>query len=189
MRKAAVKILITLSIMVLCLTGCKMQPNEKDSNNEHCAFLSIKGDFDTENLPERTKIEEWVIVKSWNDVTLISTWNILWNVIRASEILEEKWIPVQILSIPLIKPMNNSFILNHIKWNKWVFTIEEHTIIWWLWDSIASIVAENWIHTKFKKLWIPDIFPEIVWNQDYMRWYVWLDWEGIANTVLHTLQD
>ena len=54
MRKAAVKILITLSIMVLCLAGCKMQPNEKDSNNENCAFISIKGDFDTENLPERT---------------------------------------------------------------------------------------------------------------------------------------
>jgi len=145
--------------------------------------------FYEESLPKWCKIEEWINVKSGNDVTLISTWNILWNVIKASEILEEKWISVQILSIPLIKPINNDFVLNYMKWKKWVFTVEEHNIIGWLWDSISSIIAENWIQTKFKKLWIPDIFPEIVWNQDYMRWYVWLDWESITNTVLHTLQN
>ena len=54
MRKAAVKILITLSIMVLCLTGCKMQSNEKDTNNESCVIISIKNDSDTETLPDRT---------------------------------------------------------------------------------------------------------------------------------------
>ena len=142
-----------------------------------------------EKLPEWTKIEEWVCIKPGNDITLISTWNILWNVMQASEILEYKDISIQILSIPSIKPINNDFILNHIKWKKWVFTIEEHTIVWWLWDTIASIIAENWIQTKFKKLWIPDIFPKIVWNQNYMRWYVWLDWESIANTILHILQN
>lgn len=140
-------------------------------------------------LPTNTKINEWIVVKEWSEICLISTWNILWNVINATKILESNWMSVQVLSIPAIKPINSKFILNHIKWKKWVFTVEEHTIIWWLWDSIASIIAENWIQTKFKKLWIPDIFPEIVWNQDYMRWYVWLDGESIANTVLHTLQN
>jgi transketolase len=142
-----------------------------------------------DNLPERSNISEWIVVKQWADIVLISTWNILSNVIKASEILEQNWLSVKILSIPLVKPMNNNFILKNIIWKKWVFTIEEHTIIGWLWDSIASIIAENWIKTKFKKLWIPDIFPEIVWNQDYMRWYIWIDWESIANTVLRTLQN
>ncbi len=140
-------------------------------------------------LPKGTIISEWVIVKTWNDACLISTWNILWNVIKASEILENKGISTEVISVPSIKPIDDDFILNHIKWKKWVFTIEEHTVIWGLWDSIATIIAENWIQTKFKKLWIPDIFPEIVWNQDYMRWHVWIDWDGIANTVLHTLQN
>jgi transketolase C-terminal domain/subunit len=87
----------------------------------------------------------------------------------------------------LVKPMNQNSILQYMKWKKWVFTIEEHNIIWWLWDSIASIIAENGIQIKFKKFWIPDVFPSIVWNQEYMRGLVWLDLETLAKNILIAL--
>lgn len=132
-------------------------------------------------------IEKWFIMKEWKDICLFSTGNILWNVMRTADNLEKQWISVQVISIALIKPINMEEIVQYIQWKKWVFTIEEHTIVWWLWDSIASIIAENNINLKFKKFGIPDIFPSLVWNQDYMRKLVGLDEETLSKNILDIL--
>jgi len=129
-------------------------------------------------------ISKWIEVKAWNNICLISTGNILWTVLKTAELLEKSWINTQIISIPLIKPMDTKEIIKFIEWKKWVFTIEEHTIVWWLGDSIASIIAENNINTKFKKFGIPDIFPSLVGNQEYMRTLVGLDSEVLAKNIL-----
>jgi len=133
-------------------------------------------------------IENWITIKQWNDVVLISTGNILEEVIKASKILEDNNVSTKIISIPLVKPINSQTILDAMKWKNAVFTIEEHTVVWWLWDSVASIVAENNVSIKFKKIWIPDTFYYIVWNQEYMRKLVWIDGEGISNTILQIIK-
>jgi transketolase len=132
-------------------------------------------------------LEWWIETKSWSDVCLMSTGNILWTVLKTAEILEKSGISTQVISLPLIKPMDPKAILTYIQWKKWVFTIEEHTIIWWLGDSIASILAENSMNTKFKKFGIPDIFPSLVGNQDYMRKLVGLDEETLSKNILDIL--
>lgn len=132
-------------------------------------------------------IKNGIEIKKWTDICLFSTGNILWVVIKTSEILEKTWLSVQIVSLPLVKPLNQNIILEYIKSKKWVFTIEEHTTIWWLGDSIASIIAENNISAKFKKFGIPDIFPSLVWNQDYMRKLVGLDPEILSKNILDIL--
>lgn len=136
---------------------------------------------------DRVRIENWIVVKEWKDICLFSTGNILWNVVKTSEILETKWLSVQVVSIPLIKPISEQKILQYMDGKKWAFSIEEHTTIWWLGDSVASIIAENNVSIKFKKFWIPDTFPSIVWNQDYMRGLVWLDPETLAENILKHL--
>jgi transketolase C-terminal domain/subunit len=106
---------------------------------------------------------------------------------KTAEVLEKSWISTQVVSIPLIKPMYQKAIINYIQGKKWVFTIEEHTIIWWLGDSIASIIAENNMNIKFKKFWIQDIFPSTVWDQGYMRKLVGLDEEDLSKNILDLL--
>lgn len=132
-------------------------------------------------------ITKGIETKQWKDICLVSTGNILWTVIKTAEILEKSWISTQVISLPLIKPMDPKAILRYIQWKKWVFTIEEHTIIWWLGDSIASIIAEDNTNIKFKKFGIPDIFPSLVGNQDYMRKLVALDEEILSKNILDIL--
>lgn len=132
-------------------------------------------------------ISKWIEFKKWNDVCLISTGNILLNVVKTAELLEKSWLSTQIISLPLLKPIDSKMVLSSIQAVKWIFTIEEHTVIWWLWDTIASIIAENNISVKFKKFGIPDIFPSIVWNQDYMRKLVGLDEETLSKDILDIL--
>ena len=132
-------------------------------------------------------ITKWIEVKSGKDICLISTGNILWTVLKTAELLEKSGISSQVISIPLIKPMDTKEIIKFIEWKKWVFTIEEHSIIWWLGDSIASIIAENSIITRFKKFGIPDIFPSIVWNQEYMRDLIELNPDILAKNILDIL--
>jgi transketolase len=132
-------------------------------------------------------IQNWININEWKDILILTTWNITQVAIDATKLLENNWLSTKLVSIPLIKPLNQNFILSLIKWKKWIFTIEEHNIIWWLWDSIASLIAENNLNVKFKKFWINDIFYELLWNQEYMRKQAWLDNENIKNEIIKTL--
>ena len=132
-------------------------------------------------------ISDGITVQKWEDICLISTWNILGVSLKTAVILESKWISVHILSIPLIKPIDQKRVLKYLESKKGIFTIEEHTVIWWLWDTIASILAENSVSTKFKKFGVSDSFPLYVWNQDYMRQLVWLHEWKLSETILHEL--
>lgn len=143
-------------------------------------------DVYTDWLPN-TDIEKGMEIKKWTDICLISTGNILWTVMKTAEKIDQAWISTQVISIPLIKPMDKESIMRYIQWKKWVFTIEEHTVIWWLWDSIASIIAENGIAIQFKKFGIPDIFPSLVGTQDYMRTLFGLDPETLSKNILAIL--
>jgi transketolase len=136
----------------------------------------------TENV--KIDIKNWININNWTDILIISTWNITQEAIKTVEEIEKHWISVNLTSIPLIKPINESNILSLIKWKKWVFTIEEHSVIWWLWDSIACLIAENNINIIFKKFGINDIFYELLWNQEYMRKQAWLDFEFISSNIL-----
>lgn len=143
-------------------------------------------DIYTQGL-ENEDIEKWIIVKEWNDICLFTTGNILWTTLQVAEDLEHKGISAQVVSLPLIKPIQQETIMQYIKGKKWVFTIEEHTVIWWLGDSIASIIAENTDTIKFKKFGVPDIFPSLVGSQDYMRTLVGLGKEDLVKSILHIL--
>lgn len=145
-------------------------------------------ELDIHNNIPLFNIEKWIRLKQWNDILIISTWNILKLAIESSDLLENFWWSVELMSLPLIKPINTTYLLSVMRWKKWVFTIEEHSIIGWLWDSIASIVAENWVFTRFKKFWINDKFYELLWDQNYMRKQAWLDSDVMVNEIINILK-
>ncbi|MDD3262623.1 MAG: transketolase C-terminal domain-containing protein [Candidatus Absconditabacteria bacterium] len=139
------------------------------------------------NLLTNINIEKGVEIKKGTDICLFSTGIILGTVLKTAEILEKKGLSTQIISLPLIKPLSQDVVLNYLRDKKGVFTIEEHNVIGGLGDSIASIIAENNIDIKFKKIGIPDIFPSTVGNQDYMRTLVLLDEENLSKNILDML--
>jgi len=140
-------------------------------------------DIHIDDLTEKD-ISKPIEVQPGTEILIIVTGNILQSAKIIVENLKENWISVQLLSIPMIKPIGSKYILECVKWKKAVFTIEEHTIIGWLGSTIAEILAENKIGITFKRFGINDSFPVLVGDQEYMRDQNGLDKNIIIDNIL-----
>ncbi len=134
-----------------------------------------------------TEIKNWIKIFDWKDLIIFTTGQITLSVKETIEELKINNYSIKLVSIPFLKPINKNAIKNHINWISKVITIEEHSIIWWLWSNIADIIAENNLNVQFKKIWIKDQFFYKAWNQDYMRKLAWIDRQSITNEIKNIL--
>lgn len=140
------------------------------------------------NNNQTSLFEDIKTLSTWNDILIITTWNILEEVYKLSLILTKLWYSVETLNVRLLKPINNELLLKRIESKKYIFTIEEHSIIWWLWSIISDIVSESWKQNTFKKFWIKDEFTKYIWTQKYMRESNWLSGKELAKSILQILR-
>lgn len=147
--------------------------------------LNRWGEKDLHILKEIDQIEikKWVIINEWKDWIIFCTGNISLIVKEAIEEFSKHGFSIQVVSLPFIKPINKKSILDHIKWFSFALTVEEHSIIGWLWSCIAEIIAEENINIKFKRLGINDSFFYLAWDENYMRSLAWIGKEDIIETI------
>ena len=98
-------------------------------------------------------------IKEGDDITIISTGTMLFNVLKAAEILKNFGIFPEIIHMPCIKPIDKDLIIDSAKKTGKIITIEEHNIIGGLGSAVAEILAENY-PTKLLRLGIKDLFAE-----------------------------
>jgi transketolase len=132
-------------------------------------------------------IKKWIELHKWKDIIMFTTWYISSIAIEVAKELMKENISIKVVSIPFLKPLNYENIINIIKWFSHVLSLEEHSIIWWLWSSIAEIIAERNIQTTFKRIGINDTFFYLAWNQEYMRELAGIDKKSIINIVKSVL--
>jgi len=77
------------------------------------------------------------------DVSIFACGHMVWKVIEAGRILEEKGISVELINIHTIKPLDTAAIIASIGKTKCAVTVEEHNIIGGLGDAIAQVAAKN----------------------------------------------
>lgn len=110
------------------------------------------------------KIGKAIPVREGSDVLIITTGITLKNAIEAADMLKKEDIKAAILHVPTIKPLDKESIINYAKKVPVIITIEEHTLIGGLGSAVAEIIAEaaeaNFNGKRFKRIGIPDVFPE-----------------------------
>lgn len=101
-----------------------------------------------------------VKLKEGKDVTIIATGSIVYDALQAAEELEKENISVGLINIHTIKPIDREIILQTIRETetKAILTVEEHNIEGGFGDSVASVIFEEGIPVKFKRLGIRDTF-------------------------------
>ncbi|MCO6500080.1 MAG: transketolase family protein [Vicingus serpentipes] len=92
--------------------------------------------------------EEFVIGKAitlneGTDVSIFATGHLVWEAIKAGEILEEKGINAEIINIHTIKPLDEKAVLTSASKTKCIVTAEEHMRNGGLGDSIAQVISQN----------------------------------------------
>lgn len=115
------------------------------------------------------KIGKAIVLKNGQDLTLITTGNMLETTLEVSNILRKENIYSKVVSMHTIKPIDRETIIKCANDSNIIVSIEEHSKIGGLGSHIASVILEERLNIKYLQIALPDIFIHIVGSQNYLR--------------------
>jgi len=134
------------------------------------------------------KIGKAITISEGSDVCLLSTGNMLPEVIEAAHKLKDKGISAEVVSFHTVKPLDQDRLKQAFARFKLVATIEEHSLI----GGFGSAVSEWLVDTatqakKFIRFGTPDAFFKKSGEQEYAREVLGLTGHQIADKIIHAL--
>ncbi len=122
------------------------------------------------------------------NITIFSTGCILGDVVKASEIIQNNSSHnVRVVNLPTIKPIDKKIILQCAKQSKYLFSVEDHSIVGGLGTAISEVLTDE-SPQKLSRIGLDDVFPESAPPADLYDKYG-LSSESIAKRVLSESMD
>lgn len=81
------------------------------------------------------------VIREGTDVTVITNGETLAEVIQAALVLEQEGYSIQILHVPVVKPLDDATIIERTKQTKFVITVENHSIIGGLGSAVCEVLS------------------------------------------------
>jgi transketolase len=160
-------------------------------NHRGPAYLKLGKTASRQIYSETPKFEfgRGLTVRAGGDLTLISTGNIIETALAAADALAKRGIGARVISMPCVKPLDQELVLKAARETGAVFTVEEHSIIGGLGSAVAETILES-EHSGivFHRFGVPDVFPDRIGSQQYLRDHYGLSVEMIVTTVLEKLK-
>lgn len=138
-------------------------------------------DKDYEFSPDKA-----IVLKEGTDITLFTTGDILSEVVKASEILESKGYSVEVVDLPVIKPLDINTVINSSNKSKHIFTIENHSIIGGLGSAVCECLSEN-APKLVHRIGVNDSFGQSGTPNELLKYYG-LDAESITNRIIELIK-
>jgi transketolase len=123
-------------------------------------------------------------------VLLISCGVMTSRALEAADLLDEKGIPVEVIHVHTIKPLDEKLILERARKARGVFTLEEHTVIGGLGSAVIDVLAEQ-IGSRMppmKKFGLADQFAKNYGSQDDLLELSGLQPHQVADRIEQMLQ-
>ena len=140
------------------------------------------------NLPDlypadyKFNLNKAVVLKEGKDVTIISNGDIMSEVCNAVNMLEEKGINAELISLPVVKPLDVSTIVESAKKTGLVVTIENHSVCGGIGSAISEALSEVY-PTRVVKIGINDTFGQSGTPKDLLKHYE-LDADSLVNRII-----
>ena len=99
-------------------------------------------------------------LREGKDALIVTTGITLKTSLDAAAALAQQGIEAGILHVPTIKPLDSETILARAAKVPVVVSIEEHTLPGGFGSAIAELVLEAGLTPRFKRIGIPDVFPD-----------------------------
>ena len=126
-----------------------------------------------------------VVLREGKDITLIATGMMVQEAMKASALLAEQGIEVNVINIHTIKPLDEALILDYAKKSKLVVTCEEHSKFGGLGSAVAETLSKN--HpTKMAMVAVNDTFGESGTPAALIEKYG-LTAKDVYNTVMNSI--
>lgn len=130
------------------------------------------------------------VLRGGGNIVILSTGNILENVLSAADELEKDNLLASVINIVRIKPFDKTALFQEIMSADYVVTVEEHNICGGLGSIAAEALASSGIGKKLIRIGLNDIFAEGYGNsQEIVRAQNGLDAAAIAETIRRRLRE
>ncbi|MDR0823205.1 MAG: hypothetical protein LBN20_05460 [Endomicrobium sp.] len=129
------------------------------------------------------------IICEGSDIAVFSTGSIISEVIIAAKKLKECGISVEIVNVHTIKPFDKNSVLKEAAKVKYIFVVEEHTIIGGLGGLIAEIIADENININFKRIGLNNCFAKGYGTISDVRKENGLNADSIFETIHNSLKE
>ena len=110
-----------------------------------------------------------ILVRDGNAGTLISTGGILSLALDVVSTLSGEGLPLRLISMPTVQPLDAAAVLVAARETGHVFTLEEHRGRGGLGAAVAEVLAEAGLGTRFKRFFLQDEYLKLVGGQSYLR--------------------
>ena len=164
---------------------------EKCLEYDGAIYFRLGKAFETEIYDSAPKFEigKSTLLQSGNDLTIISTGNIITCALEAVAILKKEGITVDVINMSTIKPIDAEGIIASAQKTGRVVTVEEHQIIGGLGSVVSEVLIENNVHASLERIGFRDTFcTEYGWHKDLLEFYG-MSPDGIANVCMHLLKN
>ena len=131
-------------------------------------------------------VNKAVTLKKGKDVSIFVTGEILSEVLKADEILKEKGIDVEIINVPVIKPLDCGTIISSVQKTKCAVVVEDHSVIGGLGSAVAECLSEN-LPSKLLRIGLNDTFGQSGTPSELLKFYG-LDSESIAKRIIELIK-
>lgn len=162
----------------------RMMPHTVDHAGPIYIRLAKGGD------PVVTRDEPFAIgkifpMRAGRDAVIITTGVMLKRALDAAETLHAAGIEAAVLHCPTVKPLDENLIREYAERAPVIITVEEHTTVGGLGSAVAEIIAESDFSApkRFRRIGIPDVFPDQYGSQDSLLARYDITAEKIASTV------
>lgn len=120
-------------------------------------------------------------VKEGSDVAIIATGIMVYEAMKAADMLEEKGISARVINMPTIKPIDKDAIVKAAKECGKIVTVEEHNIYGGLGEAVCAVVAEEY-PVPVKRIGVNDAFGKSGTADEVLAAYGLTD-KNIADTT------
>lgn len=128
------------------------------------------------NLPdifdEDTKFDfpKAKVIKEGSSLSVFTNGEMLAEVIKASEILKNKGIDIEIINVPVVKPIDRDTIIKSIQKTRLAVTVENHSVINGLGSAVCEVLSEN-LPVKTHRIGVNDVFGQSGKASELMDFY------------------
>lgn len=145
--------------------------------------IGSRGEPNIHPAAPKFRIGKGFVLREGADAALIATGNMLYTAAKATELLRTKGIAARLISMPTVKPLDEELVLDTARKFKYLFTVEEHSIMGGLGSAVAELLAEHATGTRFARIAPADAFQPVGGMLAYVRGLNGLTPEKIAERV------
>lgn len=181
-------IMRSLPNMTVINPGCREEASalaEVIINYKHPLYLRLGRHYDLNEYPviDNLSFDQPILVKPEGDYLMLVNGNMLNVALEVWKKMTDLNYHLKIVSVPVVKPLNNQKILNLIKSAKIVFTLEEHGLTGGFGSAVSELAVDHQIEFKLKRFGLPDEFIKGVGSQDYLRKLAGLSTDKIIEEI------